>query len=388
MTIVANDHDRRGPLVHLRVLDLSRLYPGAFCTSLLADLGADVIKVEGPGVGDGLRHMTPEPFKAGHIALNRGKRSLMLDLKAVGALDVLRRLIASVDVVVESHRPGALETMGVGYDASSAAHPGLIWCSLTGFGSDGPLALAPGHDLTYVGYAGVLGLLVEPGAAPPVPQITVALPVGALMSVVGILSALAQRGVTGRGARVDTSLASAAMWTISEDIARGAHAPAPGWPAMASRGVYRCGDDHWVTVAASEPRTWTALCAALDIADLADHRMGVDEDAATNRLAAIFATRPAAAWIENPGLAGGVGPVHDPADVLDDPHVLARDGVATIDGTTTRVLANPLRIEGIDGRSAAATSPPPDLGEHTDEVLAEAGFTSDAIAELRANDVI
>lgn len=388
MTIVPNTHVRRGPLAHLRVLDLSRLYPGAFCTSLLADLGADVIKVEGPGVGDGLRHMTPEPFKAGHIALNRGKRSLMLDLKAVGAVDVLRRLIAGVDVVVESHRPGALDTMGVGYDASSAVQPGLIWCSLTGFGSDGPLASAPGHDLTYVGYSGALGLLVEPGAVPPVPQITLALPAGALMGVVGILSALAQRGITGRGARVDAALASAAMWTISEDIARGAHAPAPGWPAMASRGVYRCADDRWVTVAASEPRTWTTLCGALDAADLVGHRMGVDEDAAKNRLTAVFATRPAASWIENPGLAGGVGPVHNPAEVLDDPHVRARDGIAMIDGTTTRILANPLRVEGPDGRSASATSPPPELGQHTDEVLTETGFHATEIVELRAAGVI
>ena len=141
-------NERTGPLAHLRVLDLSRLYPGAFCTSLLADLGADVVKVEAPGFGDGLRMMTPEPFKAGHVALNRGKRSLSLDLKNGAAADVVRRLVVGFDVLVESHRPGALEQMGLGYDDLAALNPGLLWCSLTGFGSDGPLAHAAGHDIT------------------------------------------------------------------------------------------------------------------------------------------------------------------------------------------------------------------------------------------------
>ena len=279
---------RTGPLAHVRVVDLSRLYPGAFCTSLLADLGADVIKVEAPGFGDGLRNLTPEPFKAGHVALNRGKRSLSLDLKAPGASDVLRRLVAGADVLVESHRPGALAQMGLGYDDLVVVNRGLIWCSLTGFGSDGPLAHAPGHDLTYTGYAGVLGLLADVGATPPVPQITLSLPTGALMAVVGILGAVAQRAVTGHGARVDASLVAASSWTIAEDIARAANAPTPGWPSMASRAVYRCSDGRHVTVASSEPRTWAALCAALDVPELADHRIGVDEQAASARLAAVL----------------------------------------------------------------------------------------------------
>lgn len=379
---------RTGPLVGLRVLDLSRLYPGAFCTSMLADLGADVVKVEAPKGGDGLRAMTPDPFKAGHVALNRGKRSLALDLKATGALDVLRRLILASDVVVESHRPGALDALGVGYDAWTAAHPGLIWCSLTGFGADGPDAHAPGHDLTYAGRSGVLGLLVEPGATPPVPQMTVALPAGAMVAVIGIVSAVAQRARTGHGARVDTSLVEAASWMISEDIARAASAPAPGWPPFASRAVYRCADGRHVTVAAAEPRTWATLCAALEVPDLADHRLGVAEDAATARLAAVFATRPAAHWCAAPGLAGGVGPVNEPLDVLTDAQFTARGAIGTIDGTDTRVLAGPVRLRGADGSTTPATTPPPAIGEHTDEVLTATGFTTDEVAALRAAGVV
>jgi alpha-methylacyl-CoA racemase len=381
-------NERTGPLAHVRVLDLSRLYPGAFCTSLLADLGADVVKVEAPGFGDGLRTMTPEPFKAGHVALNRGKRSLSLDLKAPGAADVLRRLVVGVDVLVESHRPGALEQMELGYDDLAALNPGLIWCSLTGFGSDGPLALAAGHDITYTGYSGVLERLVEPGVAPPVPQITLSLQPGALMGVVGILSAYAQRSVTGRGARIDASLVDSAMWSLAEDVARAASAPAPGWPAMASRATYRCADDRYVTVASSEPRTWAAMCAALEVAELAEHRMGVDEPAAIARLARVFATKDAATWLTNPGLAGGVGPVHTPADLLVDPHLAARGAITTLDGTDTKVLANPLRMRGADGVATTATAPPPEIGQHTDEVLAEHGFTPAETAALRDAKVI
>jgi alpha-methylacyl-CoA racemase len=377
-----------GPLAHVRVLDLSRLYPGAFCTSLLADLGADVVKVEAPGFGDGLRHMTPEPFKSGHVALNRGKRSLSLDLKKPEAASVLRRLVARIDVIVESHRPGSLEQLDLGYDALSAVNPGLIWCSLTGFGSDGPLAHSPGHDLTYAGYSGLLGLLADVGGTPPVPQCTLSLPAGALMGVVGILAACAQRSRTGHGARIDTSLVEAATWMISEDVARAASAPAPGWPAMASRAVYRCADDRDVTVASSEPRTWATLCAALDVPDLAGHRIGIDEAAAMERLAAVFATRPAAHWLVTPGLAGGVGPVNAPGDLLADPHYGDRSSIRTIEGSTTRVFVNPVRVQGVDGSAQPALSPPPELGADTDQVLAEAGFDADEIAALRAADVI
>jgi crotonobetainyl-CoA:carnitine CoA-transferase CaiB-like acyl-CoA transferase len=230
--------------------------------------------------------------------------------------------------------------------------------------------------------------VVEPGAEPPVPQMTLALQPGALMGVVGILSAIAQRAVTGRGARIDASLVEAAMWSVAEDVARAATAPAPGWPAMASRGTYRCADGRHVTVAASEPRTWTALCAALDVPELAEHRIGVDEPAAIARLRDVFATRDAATWTAHPGLAGGVGPVHAPADLLDHPHLAARGAITTIHGTDTRILANPLRLRGPDGVSTTATAPPPDIGQHTAEVLAEHGFAPHEIAALRDAAII
>jgi alpha-methylacyl-CoA racemase len=381
--------ERPGPLAGIRVLDLSRMYPGAHCTSLLADLGADVVKLEAPGAGDGLRAMSPTPFKAGHEALNKGKRSVSLDLRNPGAADVLRRLVVGADVLVESNKPGQLEAQGLGYDDLSAINSGLVWCSLTGFGGDGPLATAPGHDLTYLGYSGLLGLLVEAGHEPPVPQSPVSLQLGALLGAVGILAALTERSRTGIGARVDAPLAGAATWAIAENVAQAAHTPIPGWGSLAARAVYRCADGRHVTVTASEPKPWALLVAALELPELAGYRMGIDEAATRAALAERFATKPAAAWLANPGYAGGVGAVNTPADLLDDPHAAARGDLVAVGGTGTRVLANPLRLRTPDGPvPTTATTPAPELGAHTDEVLAAAGFSPEELAALRSAKVI
>jgi alpha-methylacyl-CoA racemase len=206
--------------------------------------------------------------------------------------------------------------------------------------------------------------------------------------VVGSLAALAQRAVTGHGARVDASLVDAAMWGLAEDVARAATAPAPGWPAMASRATYRCRDERYVTVAASEPRTWAVLCQALGVTELAEHRIGIDEQAAIERLRSVFATEDAATWLSRPGLAGGVGPVHEPADLLGDAHLAARGAITVIDHTDIRVLASPLRMRGADGVATSATSAPPAIGEHTDDVLAEHGFAATEIRALRDAGVV
>jgi alpha-methylacyl-CoA racemase len=385
-----------GPLAGVRILDLSRLYPGAMATSLLADLGADVVKVEAPGFGDGMRFISPDDFASAHIAFNRGKRSLTLDLKHPDAPAVLRRLVASVDVVVESQRPGMFEKLGVGFEQIRVEQPGLIWCSISGFGPDGPLADAPGHDITYLGYSGVLGQLATDGELPPVPDIVVAVPMAALFAVIGILAAHAERQRTGRGSRVDANMVDASMWLLSENLARQASAPGEVWGSLASRGVYRCADGRLVTVAASEARCWVPLCEALDLPDLVDHRLGVDEVETTARLAAAFARQHAAVWLQNPGLRGGVGPVHQPADLLEDPHVLAREGMVALEadaaqpnGIVPRVLANPLRFDRAKGEASThGRTAPPDLGSDSETVLAAAGFTAAEISSLRENKVV
>ncbi len=344
------DTSEGGPLSRLRVLDLTRLYPGAFCTSLLADLGADVLKVEAPGVGDGMRFVNVGDFKAAHVALNRGKRSMTLNLKHERAGEVLRRLVRDADVVVESQRPGSMDAQGIGFEQLRTENPRLVWCTISGFGADGPLANAPGHDITYLGYAGLLSQL-SGGARPPVPDVVLAVPMAALMATTGILAAVVAREHTGVGSRVDACMADAAMWPLSEEVARQASAPGPGWGTFSARDVYRCADDRFVTVAATEPKTWTALCEALELPDLTSHVMGTDEEETTRRLAEAFARKPAADWLREPGFAGGVGPVNNPADLLADEHVAARATVVELDAPDhPRVLASPVRFDGADGR--------------------------------------
>lgn len=384
--------DRPGPLGHVRVLDLSRLYPGAYCTGLLADLGADVVKVEAPGAGDGMRFVEagPDAVLAAHLSLNRGKRSLRLDLKSPQAPEVLRRLATSFDVVVESMRPGMLDGRGIGFDALREANPALVWCSITGFGSDGPLKDAPGHDITYLGVAGALSMLGHDGAEPPLPDAVISVPLAAMTAVAAITSALVQRDRTGEGCRVEANMFESSMWMVQDHVTRGLAGRAAGWGDFAGRGIYRCADGQLVTVTASEPRSWAALCAAIGRDDLAGLALGEDEPRKIEAVTAALATRPAADWIASPGLAGGVGPVNRPEDLVDEPQVRARKGIVALDDeTATPVVANPIRIDGADGEAASlARSAPPELGADTDEVLAEAGFTAEEISALRAASVV
>jgi alpha-methylacyl-CoA racemase len=376
------------PLTGVRILDLSRFAPGAYCTLLLADLGADVVKVEAPGAGDGLRGMYGGGFDAAHVALNRGKRSIVLDLRHDRAATVLERLVGWAHVVVESHRPGQLDRFGLGYEPMTADHPHVVWCSITGFGDFGPNADQPGHDLTYLGASGLLARMAD--ADPTPPGTVVSIPLAATMASTGILAALHEAQRTGQGTRLDVNMTDSAMWVRSEDIARAANAPAPSWGTFAARNVYACADGRHITLTASEPKTWAALCDTLGDPTLAGHRLGIDEDEpARSRLAELFRTKPAASWVAYPGLAGGVGPVHDVADLLDDPQVTARGSLVALDGTDTRVLANPIRFHRASGADAArATTSPPDLGGNTDAVLREAGYTDDDVASLRTSSVV
>jgi crotonobetainyl-CoA:carnitine CoA-transferase CaiB-like acyl-CoA transferase len=379
--------DPTAPLAGVRVLDLSRMFPGAYCTLMLADLGADVVKLEGPGAGDGLRFMGEE-FPASHVALNRGKRSMSFNLKSPRAGEILRRLARDTDVIVESAKPGMMDKLGMGFDDLRAENPGLIWCSITGFGPDGPNVDAPGHDLTYVGYSGVLAQLMV-GGEPSVPATPITLPFTGVMAALGIVAALQGRARTGVGSRVDANMVDSGIWMIAEQIARAANAPGPAWGSLAARANYRCADGKWVTCTASEPRSWAMVVEALELPELADYRMGTDEEATMARLAEVFATKPQAYWVEHPGMKGGIGPVYDAADLVDDPQVTHRHGLPQLTGDGPRVVANPLRIDrALGDEGSHALGAPPDLGEHTDAVLAAAGFDPNEIAALHEEQAV
>ncbi len=381
---------RTGPLAHVKVLDLTRMFPGAFCTLLLADLGADVLKVERPGAGDGMRGvMAPGGFDASHVALNRGKRSLVLDLRAPDAGTVLKKLVRWADVVVESHKPGQLDALGLGYDVMRGENPRVVWCSVTGFGDFGPHTDAPGHDITFLGASGLLSRLTD--GAPTPPTTSVAIPLTGLMSAVGILAALAEAQRTGTGARLDANMTDTAMWTLSEDVALVASgAPAVGWRRFVARGVYECSDGRNVTVSSNEPRTWAVFCEGIGAPDLAGHRFGVDDDdAAIARVAERLGTRPAAVWLASPGLAGGIGPVNELTDLVDDPQVVERGSLVRLPGSGRTVLANPIRFASATGAAAShGSTDAPALGAHTDDALRAAGFDDAEIVAFHTAKVV
>ncbi len=378
--------ETHGALRSVRVLDLSRSagYPGGYCTLLLAQLGADVLKVEQPGSGDALRanYTGGEGPAPAHVGLNRGKRSMTLDTRHTRAPEVLGRLVEHADVVVESARPGVMEAGGFGYPQAAERNPGIVWCSITGFGQDGPYAQWPGHDLSYMAQSGLLAALGE--EMPWSPQIMLAVPIGAVVAVTGILAALEARRESGRGCQVDVSIAEAASWVLSG---------APGIlagnafriPATADRRLYACADGRFVSVAAAEPRTWRALCEGLGLDDLAEHFRRdpeLDRDA-EERMGAAFRSRPAGAWVEQLGAAGAaIAPVNIGAELVDDAHVVARDAVVQVAGVA--VPGSPLRLSGAEGaRREQDVAGPPELGAHTAEALAAAGYSPGEIEELR-----
>jgi alpha-methylacyl-CoA racemase len=356
----------------VKVLDLTRFPPGQFCTVLLADLGADVVRVDPPGWDPAMAGVGP--------GIGRAKRSIAVDLRRPEAQELLRRLCGWADVVVDNSRPGDLDARGFGPKAAMTHDPSLIWCSITGFGQDGPLARLPGHDLTYVGYSGLLAAMNAD--LPWYPQVTVALPIAAIMATVGITTALYDRQSTGKGVHVDISISESSSWLLGGADGQLTDS-AYGIPISASRRLYECADGQWVSVAADEPRTWAALCRGLGLEDMADSRP-LDQDGAVRRIESVFRNRPASDWVNDLGPLGTtVTGVHKGASLVEDPHVTARGGVVNVAGSP--VPANPIRMNGPLGqRASTVTTPPAVTGAHTTEVLLEAGLSSDEIATMAA----
>jgi crotonobetainyl-CoA:carnitine CoA-transferase CaiB-like acyl-CoA transferase len=382
-----------GPLDGIRVLDLSRLLPGGFCSLLLADYGADVLKVEDTGLGDYIRWAPPrhagvEPSAASalFLSLNRGKRSIRLNLKVRLGQEVLLRLVREHDVLLESFRPGVLDRLGVGYERLKQENPRLVYCAITGYGQEGPDRDRPGHDMNYLARGGLLGLSGERGG-PPVPaagQIA-DLGGGALMAAFGILAALHERDRSGEGQLVDVSMTRGAQSWLAMVAARffadgavprrGELELAGGLPCYRP---YACADG-WVTLGALEPKFWQALCAGLGRDDLLPRQM---DPAVAAELEAIFATRTRAEWAAFDDEHGCcVEPVLD----LDEALARSPEAVVEVDqpGATApvRLLGPPV---GLSRTPADGTRPGPSLGADTDDVLAGLGYDDDAIAALKA----
>jgi alpha-methylacyl-CoA racemase len=368
------------PLAGIRVLDFTAFPPGGACTVMLADLGAEVIRVEPPS------QKGKPSLVVGQVALSRGKRSLTLDMRHADASDVLKRLAPAIDVVVENAKPGAMQERGFGYAQARAANPRIIWCAITGFGQSGPYADHAGHDLSYVAHSGLLGALSA--EQPWHPGISLAIQAGALSAVVGIQSALLQRAQSGEGAFIDLSLSESATWLLTCGI-RPLSNHSLIMPTTPDRRLYACADGRFVAIACSEPRTWGALCDQLAVPELKPHLHKaefVEEN--TNALSAIFLTRPAAEWVERLAPAGAAVTIMNHANqLLDDPQVRARGSVVEV--ADTPVPASPVRVQAHDGsQTGTATAAPHTVGQDTDEVLLSAGFSTSEIAAMTANGII
>jgi crotonobetainyl-CoA:carnitine CoA-transferase CaiB-like acyl-CoA transferase len=393
------------PLDGVRVLDLSRLLPGPVCTLHLADLGADVVKVEDTGSGDYARALGLAPTGDGRAPsnapsaffrmVNRNKRSLALDLKASAGRAAFLRLARHADVIVESFRPGVVDRLGVGYASVAAINRRIVYCSISGYGQTGPYRDRPGHDINYLGYAGVLDQTGTGGGPPALSNLQVAdLLGGAMNASTAILAALFGASRTGNGTHVDIAMTDGslahnifalhAIETLGHAQARGEDLLTGGVPCY---GVYATQDGRHLAVGALEGKFWRALCEALDRPDLVAGQLATGRagTAVRQQLAAIFAQHTQAHWIERLATVECcVTPVLSLDEALADPQVRAREMVVTgADGT--RQYAPPFRLSG---HAFAIARPAPAQGEHSAEILRETGFSDAEIATLSADGTI
>jgi alpha-methylacyl-CoA racemase len=392
------------PLADVRVLDLSRLLPGGFCSLLLADFGAEVLKVEDTGMGDYIRWSPPyyegaddSAKSALYLALNRGKRSIRLNLKEERGREVLLKLAQEYDVLLESFRPGVLDRLGVGYARLSQENSGLVYCAITGYGQDGPYRDRSGHDMNYLGLIGLLGLTGEKDG-PPIQSAGQIADIGggALMAAFGIMAALHEREKSGEGQFVDVSMADGALSWLSLVAARyfaDNHVPERGQPELAGGLIcyrpYTC-KDGWVTLGALEPKFWQAWCIGVGREDLIAQQYERPGSEAHAEVERIFLERTRDEWQEFATHNDCcLEPVLDLDEALGSELVKAREMVVELDqpGVTqpVRQLGVPIKLSRTPG---AADKPGPALGEHTDEVLQALGYSDEEIEQLKQTGAV
>ncbi len=376
------------PLRGVRVLDLTRLIPGPFATMVLADLGATVDKIEDPGGGDYLRILPPQigDASAGFHALNRGKRSAILDLKKPAARDAFLRLVRSYDVVFEQFRPGVLARLGLGHDELRAQNPRLVVCALTGYGQTGVLAQRAGHDLDYLARGGLLGLQGPAGAPPQVPAFQLADVSGGLWCVIAIQAALADRERTGQGTVLDIAMTDGVLGFASMAIAASLAGapPARGDDTLAGGiapyGTYLSKDGQVIALASLEPKFWMTFCGAVGLeADLGALLPGPHQAEIKQRVAAVIAARTREEW-------AAFAEQHDccleaaipPSELARDPHLASRGLFFEIPSEAGAIPQFRTPVTPHD----LTPTPAPRGGEHTRVILGEAGFSAAEIDDL------
>ncbi len=390
-------------LSHIRVIDQTQVMAGPFCSMLLADMGADVVKIE-PPTGETTRNQadTKAPgVSIGFQGLNRNKRGMTLDLKQPAGVEILKKLAATADVLVENYRPGVAKRLGVDYATLAAINPRLVYCSLSGFGQTGPYAARGGYDLIAQGMSGIMSVTGHPGR----PPVKVGIPItdlgGGLFAVFGILCALRARRVTGRGQLVDTSLFEAGLalsvWEATEYWLTG-RTPQPMGSAHRMNAPYQAfrTSDGYFTVGAANTKLWPLFCGLLGREDLlrdprfetgalrVQHRAALEAE-----IERVTATKPRAHWLARCEEAGiPAGPIYTVPEAHADPHAQARTMVQQVVHKTAgpiNVLGNPVKMSATP---PTVRTPAPDLGEDNDAILGELGYSAAEIAALRARKVL
>ena len=388
----------------LKVLDLSRLLPGGFCSLLLADFGADVLKIEDTGMGDYVRWAPPhyegaDPSagSALFLSLNRGKRSIRLNLKEEKGRQVLLALVREYDVLLESFRPGVMDRLGVGYERLRQENPGLVYCAISGYGQDGPYRDRAGHDMNYLGLMGVLGLTGESDGPPVQAAGQIAdLGGGALMAAFGVLAALRERDGSGEGQLVDVSMADGALSWLAMVAARHfADGTVPRRGGLELAGAYACYrpyecSDGWVSLGALEPKFWRAWCTGVGRDDLIERQFDPPGSDAHAEVESIFADRTRDEWERFASERDCcLEPILELDEALESELVCAREMVVSIDQPgaerPVRLLGAPVKMSRTP---ADPHSPGPALGQHTAEVLEALGYRAGEIAALEESGAV
>ena len=390
-------------LEDVKVVDLTRTLAGPFCTMLLGDLGADVVKIEEPERGDETRSWTP--FWNGEstqfVSFNRNKRSLSLNLREEEGLDIVRSLAADADVMIESFRAGALERMGLGYEDIRRINSGIVYCSISGYGRTGPMAEKPGYDLIIQAYSGLMDLTGEPDGLPLRVGFSLVDLFTGMMAYGSVVTALYHRRQTGQGQRIEAALLDGQVAALSyHATAYMATGVVPqrmgsGHPSLVPYQSFPASDGYFILGVANQG-LWERFCAAIERPDLLeDTRFKTNDDRVVHRaecvglLSEIFRTHTVAEWVEVIERAGvPCGPINRVDDVVNNPQVQARNMIAELSHPNVpdlRIPNSPLKLAETP---AAIKRPPPLLGQHNEEILAELGYEAEAIAELRRKGVI
>ncbi len=405
--------EHNGALAGITVRDLTRVLAGPYCTQLLGDLGADVIKIERPGSGDDTRKFAP-PFvtddagnttteSAYFMSANRNKRSVEVDLTSEAGQDIVRQLALQADVLVENFKTGNLAKYGLGYDDLKDANPKLVYCSITGFGQTGPYASRPGYDFLIQGMGGIMSITGEPDREPQKVGVPIADIMSGMFAAVAVNGALRHAAVTGQGQYIDIGMLDTQVaWLVNQGMnylhSGEAERLGNAHPNIVPYQVFKTADGHIVLAIGNDSqfRTFCEFAGAPDLPD--DPRFATNDARVTNRtetvakIQAIIEQQPSTYWLEElEKMKIGCGPINNLDQVFADPHVQAREMVVEvphplIDGGGAKLIASPLRLSETPVKYRHH---PPLLGEHTDEVLAEKlGLDADALAELRASGAI